>query len=147
MNEIYKSRVAKWYVGLCIGMVVAFIATICLCFYTKAYIVLLIDAVLVGVGVWLVFDMLLHTDYTIHGDTLLIRGGVLFRMKLPISNIKEMTHKSTFLSSPALSAKRIGIRYSKRNWVYISPERQEEFITALRSINPDIKVSFSQCPS
>ncbi len=84
----------------------------------------------------MVYDMLLHTDYKINGDKLHIRCGFLFRMDLPISRITEITHKSTVLASPALSADRIGLKYGKRNWVYVSPENKEEFISALRSINP-----------
>ncbi|MDE7380642.1 MAG: PH domain-containing protein [Muribaculaceae bacterium] len=85
--------------------------------------------------------MLLHTDYTINGEQLHIRCGYLFRMNLPISKITEITHKSTILSSPALSAKRIGLRYGKKNWIYISPKDQENFISDLKNINPDITIS------
>ncbi|MDE6295733.1 MAG: PH domain-containing protein [Muribaculaceae bacterium] len=35
-------------------------------------------------------------------------------MTLPISKIIEISHKSTILSSPALSAKRIGIKYGRK---------------------------------
>ncbi|MBO5244147.1 MAG: PH domain-containing protein [Muribaculaceae bacterium] len=85
--------------------------------------------------------MLFHTDYTIKGDKLYIRCGVLFHMTLPIDRITEIAHKSTILSSPALSAKRIGIRYGLKNWVYISPKNQEDFISDIKSINPQITIS------
>lgn len=91
-----------------------------------------------GIGIALMFDMLLRTDYKIKGDNLYIRCGVLFNMTLPISKISEITHKSTILSSPALSAKRIGIKYGQKNRVYVSPENQEDFISDIKSINPDI---------
>ena len=87
------------------------------------------------------FDMLFHTDYTIRGDKLEIRCGILFRMTVPVSRIIEISHKSTMLSSPALSAKRIGIRYGRKNWVYVSPQNQENFISDLRSINTEITIS------
>lgn len=86
----------------------------------------------------MVYDILLHTDYTIEDDRLFIRCGVLFRQTLPISKIWEISHKSTILSSPALSAKRIGLRYGKKNWVYISPRNQNDFIKSLKNINPNI---------
>ena len=54
--------------------------------------------------------------------------------------ISEITHKSTILSSPALSAKRIGLRYGRKSWVYISPENQEDFIADIKSINPEITI-------
>lgn len=139
MEKVYKSRVARWYLWTCIGMAALFAGSIVLCF--KSTWILLIDVVFVGLAVALMFDMLYHTDYTIGDGKLYIRCGVLFRMTLPVNRIEEITHKSTILSSPALSARRIGLRYGRRNWVYISPRDQEDFIAELRAINPEIKVS------
>lgn len=139
MNKVYKSKIAKWYLWFCIGMTVALIGSIYLC-YDSTW-VLLIDVVLIGIALIMMYDMLLHTDYTISGDKLHIRCGVLYRMDLPISKISEISHKSTILSSPALSAKRIGLRYGKKNWVYVSPKDQEDFISTLKSINPEIEIN------
>lgn len=135
---IYKSKVARWYIWSCVGMTIAFIGSLYLCY--KSTWVLLIDIILMGIGLFMMLDMLFHTDYTLEGEKLHIRCGVLFRMDLPVSKITEITHKSTVLSSPALSAKRIGIKYGRTNWVYVSPKNQEDFISALTSINPDIKI-------
>ena len=120
-------------------MTIAFLGSIYLSY--KSTWVLLIDVVFMGIGLVMMYNMLLHTDYTISGDKLHIRCGFLFQMDLPISKISEITHKSTILSSPALSAKRIGLRYGQRRWVYVSPKNQEEFISELRTINPTIQVS------
>ena len=120
-------------------MTISFIGSIYLCY--KSTWILLIDVVFMGICLIMLFDMLLHTDYTVNGEKLHIRCGFLFRMDLPISKIIEITHKSTILSSPALSAKRIGLKYGKTNWVYVSPENQEDFISILKSINPDIIIS------
>lgn len=139
MNKVYKSKVAKWYIWFCIIITIAFIGSIYLCY--KSTWILLIDIFLMGIGLFMIYDMLLHTDYTIHGEKLKIRCGILFRMDLPISKIVEITHKSTILSSPALSANRIGLKYGKTNWVYVSPKDQEEFISTLKSINPEMKIS------
>ncbi len=139
MNKVYKSKVAKWYIWFCVGMTLAFIGSIYMCY--KSSWIILIDIVVMGICLFMIFDMLLHTDYTINGERLHIRCGFLFRMNLPVSKITEISHKSTILSSPALSAKRIGLKYGKTNWVYVSPKNQEEFISALISINPEIKIS------
>lgn len=139
MYKVYKSKVARWYLWYCIGMTIAFIGSIYLCY--KSTWVLLIDIVFMGICLFKIYDMLLHTDYTINGQKLHIRCGFLFRMDIPISKISEITHKSTILSSPALSAKRIGLKYGKKNWVYVSPKDQEEFIATLKTINPDIEIS------
>ena len=139
MYKIYKSKVAKWYIWFCMGMTIAFIGSIYLCY--KSTWVLLIDITFMGVCLLMIYDMLLHTDYTINDVKLHIRCGILFRMDLPISKITDITHKSTILSSPALSAKRIGLKYGKTNWVYVSPKNQEDFISSLQSINPKINIS------
>ena len=139
MYKIYKSKVAKWYIWFCMGMTIAFIGSIYLCY--KSTWVLLIDITFMGVCLLMIYDMLLHTDYAINDAKLHIRCGILFRMDLPISKITDITHKSTILSSPALSAKRIGLKYGKTNWVYVSPKNQEDFISSLQSINPKINIS------
>lgn len=139
MERVYKSRIARWYLWMCVVLAAAFVGSLALCYRTTW--VLLIDVAVVGVTVALMFDMLLHTDYTIKRDKLIIRCGVLFRMTLPISRIKEIAHKSTILSSPALSAKRIGLRYDRKNRVYISPKDQKEFIEDLKALNPDIIIN------
>lgn len=139
MYKIYKSKVAKWYIWLCVGMTVAFIGVIYLDY--KSTWGLLIDISLMGGCLFMMYDMLLHTDYTINDTKLHIRCGILFRKDLPISQITEITHQSTILSSPALSTKRIGLKNGKKNWVYVSPKNQEDFISSLKSINPKIKIS------
>ena len=139
MNRIYKSKVAKWYICFCIIMTIVFICSIYLCY--KSTWVLLIDIFFVGVCLIMIYDMLLHTDYTITDDKLHIRCGILFRMDLPIPKITEITHKSTILSSTALSAMRIWLKYGKKNWIYISPKNQEDFVSTLKSMNPKIKIN------
>lgn len=139
MVKVYKSKIAKWYIWFCIGMTIVFAASLYLCY--QSTLVLLIDIVFVGIGLFFIYDMLLHTDYTIKGEILHIRCGCLFRMNLPVSKITEISHRSTILSSLALSAKRIGLKYGKTNWVYVSPKNQEDFIYSLKSINNEIKIS------
>ena len=138
MYKIYKSKVAKWYIWFCVGMTIAFIGSIYLCY--KSTWVLLIDITFMCVCLLMIYDILFHTDYTINDAKLHIRCGILFRMDLPISKITDITHKSTILSSPALSAKRIGLKYGKKSWVYVSPKNQEDFISSLKSINPKINI-------
>ncbi len=64
MDKVYKSKVAKWYVWFCISMTIAFLGSIYLC-YESTW-VLLIDVVFMGIGLFMMYDMLLHTDYTIY---------------------------------------------------------------------------------
>ncbi len=139
MKKVFKSRVAKWYIWFCIIMTLAFIGSIYLCY--KSTWVLLIDITFMGICLIMLYDMLLHTDYTVDGDKLYIRCGILYRMVLPISDITEISKKSTILSSPALSAKRIGLKYGNNKWVYVSPKSRKEFMYVLKSINPEIQFS------
>ena len=139
MEKVYKSIFVKWYLWTCIGVVTVFISTLFLCYqYTW---ILLTNVVFTGLAIVLMFDILFHTDYTIKGEKLYIRCGILFHMTLPINRISKIAHKSTVLSSPSLSAKRIGIRYGLKNWVYVSPKNQDDFISDLKSINPNITIN------
>lgn len=139
MQKVYKSKVDNWYRYICMAITALFVGSIILCY--SSTLALLISIIYTGICLCVLFDILLHTDYTIKEEKLYIRCGILYRMVLPIKSIVEIKHKSTILSSPALSAKRIGIRYRSRSWVYVSPKNQEDFITDLKSINPEIIVN------
>lgn len=138
MIKVYKSRIDKLIIALFIVSIVIPIVLLILCFYLTW--LLLIDVAITVVVTWLIIDILLHTDYTITNDKLIIRCGALYRMDLPIHKIISITKKSSILSSPALSLKRIGIRYGKYRRVYISPTDQDIFIRELQNINPKIHI-------
>lgn len=137
-NKVYRSEVDKWYIWLCIFRTIVFMGSIYLCY--RDTLILIIDIVFLGIGLLMIYDMLFHTDYTVNGEKLHIRCGLLFRMDLPISKITVTINKSTFLSSTALSARRIGLKYGKTNWVYVSPKDQADFISTLKSINLEINI-------
>ncbi|MGM9861692.1 MAG: PH domain-containing protein [Muribaculaceae bacterium] len=130
--KVYKSVVSKWYLATCIGLSAAFVASVVLCY--RSLLILIIDTLCCGTAIAVMLDILWHTDYTISDDNLCIRCGVLYRMKVPIADIIEISRKSTILSSPALSLKRIGIRYGRRRWVYISPQNQQDFIADIPAL-------------
>lgn len=138
MNKVYKSIVSKLFLVICIGFVAAFIVSLFFCYHILW--ILLINILFGGMGIALLIDILIHTDYTIKGEKLHIRSGILFNITLPICKISQITEESTILSSPALSLKRIKITYGRNNIVYISPQNQENFIKDLLLINPNIIV-------
>ncbi len=76
------------------------------------------------------------TYYLIDGDTLVIRAGFL-KWRIPIREITAVTPTHNPLSSPALSLDRLQIDYGSR-FILVSPERKEQFIDALRAVNPAI---------
>ena len=90
MNRIYKSKVAKWYIWFCVCMTIAFFGSIYMCY--KSTWVLLIDIASMGICLFMLFDMLLHTDYTVNGEKLHIRCGFLFRMDIPISKLRILSY-------------------------------------------------------
>lgn len=137
MDIVYKSKVDKWFPWTICICVIALIGSIHLCY--KSTWVLLIDVIFVGICILMMIDILLHTDYTIRGDKLHIRCGILYRQTIPVSKITEIIHKSTILSSPALSSKRIGLRYGRTNIVYVSPSNLPSFIAHLQHLNPAIQ--------
>lgn len=55
MDKVYKSRVAKWYIALCIAMTGIFVWSIFLCYNTA--LVLIIDAVLMGISLFMIYDI------------------------------------------------------------------------------------------
>jgi len=72
-----------------------------------------------------------------------------YSKKYPVAKIAEIRPTKTWLSAPAISlSKRIAITFSDRNVLkssmplVISPAKQKDFIAHLRSLNPDIKLSF-----
>ena len=135
--EKYRSKV-DWWIPACLLAPVAFVIV----FAVKS----LID------GEWIVAVMIaphmvfmafaltvLSTFYTIDEDILTVRSGVLVNQKIKIDKIKSVRATRKWISSPALSADRIEVRYGKYGSVIISPERKEQFIKHLVSINPNIE--------
>lgn len=136
MEKVYKSEVSIWYLSACAFLTASFIGSIFLCRHTLW--ILLIDVISCGIGIVLLLDILFHTDYTIKKDTLYIRCGIIYRQAVPISKITEITHNTSLMSSPALSANRIEIKHGKSHRIYVSPKDQSNFISTLKSINPKI---------
>lgn len=73
MEKVYKSKVVKRYICFCVGMTILFIGTIFLCYHST--LILLIDIAFTGIGLFLIYDMLMHTDYTIKAENC-ISGAV-----------------------------------------------------------------------
>lgn len=90
---------------------------------------------------WLILSLITATDYTIHEGSLLIRSGFLFRLSIPLTDIRKIKPSSSILSAPAASLKgRLEIYYGKGSQVIISPKDQKGFLDALLAIHPDIEL-------
>lgn len=79
-----------------------------------------------------------NTWYKIDGRVLYIRSGFVYQNKIEISTIKKISSTRSFFSAPALSLDRLEVLYNKFDMVVISPERKEEFVNDLITLNPHI---------
>lgn len=85
--------------------------------------------------------LFLNTYYSIEGDVLNVKSGMVYKKTIKISEIKAISKTNSLLSSPAASlTKRIEISYGKFNSVIISPKNQLCFVEALQRINPNIVI-------
>jgi len=92
-----------------------------------------------GMLIW----MLLDTNYKIRNEQLFYCSGPL-RGKIEIANIRKVEHWNkwyvTSFIKPALGNDGFIIHYNKFDDIFISPKNKEDFIAALRKINPEIEV-------
>ncbi len=101
-----------------------------------------IGVVILLVATALILSFLFRTYYQIEGTTLKIVCGFLFKQEVDIKKIRKIEKTNNPISSPALSVRdRIEIYYDKFDSVIISPERQSEFIQALKLINKNISTN------
>lgn len=142
-KTIYRSRI-DWWLWAVILLAVAAVIAACIGvqqWYFK-WDLLLIMAFLAA----LFFVTIRGTWYAIEGETLIIYQ--FFRPhRMPVAKIKEVKYVRGFLAGPALSTRRIAIRFADRSVtrsaipVEISPRDREAFVSQLLAINPGIAIS------
>jgi hypothetical protein len=81
-----------------------------------------------------------NTDYTIDGESLIIRCGFLYHKTILIQNIRKITETNNPMSSPATSLDRLEILDHEHQAILISPQQKEAFIEQIHSINPNIVI-------
>jgi len=128
VKEVYRSKIGQEIVipiVAIIGGVLIFMIVV------KAWAGILV--------ILLVSAFILHlfatTYYTITGDVLNVRSGLIIDTNIEIGKITKITATRNMLSSPALSLDRLEISYNKYDSVQISPKDKELFIQALKNIN------------
>lgn len=94
-------------------------------------------------SLFLLFSIAIKTEYKIKDDLLYWQSGPFFG-KIDIKNIKKIQHhKGIYVPTvwkPALSQIGLIITYNKFDDIYISPEKEAEFIESLTKINPSIEI-------
>ena len=112
---------------------------------------LIMGCILISLAVsskWIPFfiDLLLYISlvylmvsikYEINESQLIIHQA-MGKMVIDINTIKSIEPTHTIISAPASSLDRLRISYNKYDDVVISPQRKEEFIRQLQTINPNI---------
>ena len=87
-----------------------------------------------GVGLVLPLISLLFTRYVIQDHQLVVRSG-LFKWRIPISEISDITPTSDPIASPALSLDRLRITYGKSKTVLVSPRNKDAFLAQIASLH------------
>jgi len=95
----------------------------------------------------LVFSLVILTYYTtyyeIYMDKLII-SMMFYKTKINILEIRSIKFSNSFLKTnfykPGFHHRGIEIIYNKYDDIFISPKNQEEFISNLLKINPNIEI-------
>lgn len=88
----------------------------------------------------LIYNIYSSTYYTIDGEFLRVKCGVLINDRVRIENILSVDKTNSPLSSAALSTDRIILRLRRHSPVILSPENESEFVRQLLEVNPGIAV-------
>jgi hypothetical protein len=133
-QKIYKSKISYWLLSI---LLVVFSSVIIHLLYENKtwYLILLFLALFV-----FIIQMFVSTRYIIDGSILKIRSGIFYNFDLDIQLIRKVESSNSPISSPAASFDRLEIFYNKFDSVLISPERKEEFVQDLHSINNSIEI-------
>ena len=84
------------------------------------------------------FSLTRLTRYVVEGVNLTVFYGFFLKKTIPVSSITSIRPTHNVLSSPALSLRRLSIRYNKYDEILVSPEEPEAFVAALKAVNPKI---------
>jgi hypothetical protein len=133
-QKIYKSKISYWL--LSILLVVFGSVLILLLSENKTWYFILLFLALFA----FIIQIFVSTRYIIDGSLLKIRSGIFYKLDLDIQLIRKVESSNSPLSSPAASFDRLEIFYNKFDSVLISPERKEEFVNDLKSINNSIEI-------
>lgn len=130
MRHVYKSEVGYWYWAVI--LVFSFIT-----------IPLLAELWIAEFLCWIIVIYMLSLSmlirYVVDDGTLTIFSGLFLKRRIPIADIRSITLSHNPLSAPALSLRRLAIRYGKYDVALVSPKDKEDFIAALKAVNPSIE--------
>ncbi len=82
-----------------------------------------------------------RTGYYISSGYLIIKIGPVTHSQILISNIRHLSRSHSMLGAPALSLKRLSVKYGRNGVVLISPKNETDFISQLINENSKISVN------
>ena len=133
MATVYKSKI-DWWLGaiLVVAMIASALAGL-KALSTDTPNAIWTAALIGGVGFILPLVGLLSTRYVIQGQQLVVRSG-LFKWRIPINEISDITPSSDPIASPALSLDRLRITYGKTKSLLVSPRDKDGFLAQIASL-------------
>ncbi|MEQ9098264.1 MAG: PH domain-containing protein [Imperialibacter sp.] len=101
-------------------------------------------SIFISLAIWIpilvfILTIFFGTGYAIKDSVLIVKIGPFIADKVEIKDIWTAHRTYTLLSAPANSIRRLRIKY-KGGEVVISPDRENEFLEALKQLNPTIEV-------
>lgn len=130
-RRVFRSKVDRWLwlvmVATLLGMVAAMFA-VAVSGEEPAVVAALVFLFLISGA--LIASIMFGTSYTIDRNVLIVRSGP-FRWNVLLEEITSVEATRNPLSSPALSLRRLKIRYGKRGWVMVSPADRDGFLKAI----------------
>ena len=127
---VFKSAVDWWFYAVVVTTVLLFLVAAIPVVRTGSSMGMIVMALTGALGLGLPVWLLFSTHYTVTESELAIKSGP-FKWRIERASIHYVTPSSSALSSPALSLKRLDIRYGEGQSVLVSPTNQDDFISAL----------------
>ncbi len=135
----HRSRIDWWLISLLGGMIL-------LCLFGGAYLIAQRQDRLLGLAAMVVglalVAQIVPIRYHLGDGQLRVRAGI-FLWRIPLEAIREVHPSNNPLFAPALSIKRLNVRYAKPNgrgaFVLIAPRDREAFVRDLRAAHPELQ--------
>lgn len=135
MEKTYKSKIGP-ELAITLGIVIG--VSLVLNIISHRWFVLFISVGVLG----FITHAFLTTSYTIDGNVLIVKSGLMINRKLGIDNITKIVESNTMQSGQSTSLDRLELYYTKYDCVVVSPKNKQEFIENMLEVNPNIEVIY-----
>lgn len=137
MNRTFQTKVGRWY-----WCIIALTSALLFYLFWQHFV---IAALVAMAAVVLQIEMLIHTQYVLTADDVLLieSGRFVPNVKIAVKDIKSVRKvRSAALFQPALSFSRLELTYEtagKMQTAQVSPKNTDDFIRCLYRKNPLIQ--------